>query len=99
MTWHTIRYDGIADFKASWPCHGLPDDFGSLSVETDSKGDVVDIEAYAHHEDGSNEQLDWREFDGPALSALVDDCVASGDITDEASPSVTQVGPSASPAP
>lgn len=82
MTWHTIRYDIISDFKQSWPCHGLPDDFDSLSVETDEKGDVVDIEAYVHHEDGTNEQLEWREFDGTAFAALVRDCIETGDITD-----------------
>jgi hypothetical protein len=83
MPSHTIRYDLINDFKASWPCHGLPDDLHSLTVETDTKGDVVDIEAYTHHDDGTNEQLEWREFDGAALSALVADCITLGDILEE----------------
>jgi hypothetical protein len=82
MTWHTIRYDRIEALKASWPCHGLPDDLGSLSVETASNGDVVDIEAYVHHTDGRDEQLDWREFDGLAFKALVDECVEFGDVSD-----------------
>ena len=99
MTWHTIRYDRIADLKAAWPCHGLPDDFDSLSVETDAKGDVVDIEAYVHHSDGTDELLEWHEFDGPALKALVDDCVKFGDITDELSPVTPCPCSSASPAP
>jgi len=86
MTWHTIRYDRIHDFKQSWPCHGLPDDFDSISVETDSQGNVVDIEAYVHHGDGSNELLEWREFDGPALNALVQDCIEFGDISDAPEP-------------
>ncbi|MCZ7861760.1 hypothetical protein O9X98_10250 [Agrobacterium salinitolerans] len=98
MTWHTIRYDRIADLKAAWPCHGLPDDFDSLSVETDEKGDIVDLEAYVNHPDGSNEQLDWREFDGPALKALVDDCVEFGDISDETSPTTPSAASYTSPA-
>lgn len=82
MTCHTIRYDQIESFKAKWPCHGLPDNLHSLSVETDSRGEVVDIEAYEHNEDGSNSQLEWHEFDGSAFKALVDDCVEFGDVTD-----------------
>lgn len=97
MTWHTIRYDRIADLKAAWPCHGLPDDFDSLSVETDSRGDVVDIEAYVNHPDGRNERLDWSEFEGPALKALVDDCVEFGDLSDESATPVAQPAPTAPP--
>jgi len=97
MTWHTIRYDRINDLKGSWPCHGLPDDFDSLSVETDHRGDVVDIEAYVHHPDGTDEQLEWREFDGPALKALVDDCVEFGDVSDTPAPSAPSAPAAPSP--
>nr|WP_250807860.1 hypothetical protein [Neorhizobium tomejilense] len=99
MTWHTIRYDIISDFKQSWPCHGLPDDFDSLSVETAENGDLVDIEAYVHHEDGTDELLEWREFDGPALSALVQDCIKLGDISDMSSPRELVPAQAASPTP
>lgn len=92
MVWHTIRYDGIDAFKKTWPAHGLPDDLHSLSVETDANGDVVDIEAYKDHEDGSSEQIEWRDFDGQAFKALVDDCVELGDISPAASP-VSTAGP------
>ncbi|MDW9478858.1 hypothetical protein GOB57_09190 [Sinorhizobium meliloti] len=86
MTWYTIRYDRISAFKTSWPAHGLPADFDSLSVETDASGDVVDIEAYVDLPDGGSAPIEWREFDGPALKALVDDCVEYGDIADPAQP-------------
>jgi hypothetical protein len=100
MTWFTVRHDIIDAFKRSWPCHGLPDDFHSLSVETAQNGDLVDIEAYTHHPDGTDELLDWREFDGAAFTALVQDCILKGDITEEskASASSPPVSPT-SPAP
>lgn len=99
MTWHTIRCDRINDLKDSWPCHGLPEDFDSLSVETDHRGDVVDIEAYVHHSEGTDEQLEWREFDGPALKALVDDCVKFGDVSDTPAPSGPSTPAALSPKP
>lgn len=99
MTWHTIRYDLISEFKQSWPCHGLPDDFDSLSVETAANGDVVDLEAYVHNDDGTNELLEWREFDGPALSALVQDCITLGDVTDIAAPRELIAAETSSPSP
>lgn len=82
MTWYTMRYDAIDAFKATWPCHGLPDDLHSLSVETDQRGDVVDIEAYEHLENGSERPIEWRDFDGSAFAALVADCIERGDVTD-----------------
>jgi hypothetical protein len=83
MPHFTLRHDLIAEFKASWPCHGLPDDLHSITVETDRKGDVVDIAAYEHHPDGSDELLDWHDFDGAALAALVQDAIDLGDRVDE----------------
>lgn len=99
MTWYTIRYDHIEDLKSRWPCHGLPDDFDSLSVETDPRGNVVDIEAYVHHSDGTDEKLEWREFDGPALKALVDDCIKFGDVSDAPAPSAPAAPAVTAPAP
>jgi hypothetical protein len=59
----------IREFKASWPCHGLPDDMASLQCEFASNGDIVALSAFSF--DG--ETLDTHDFDGAALSALVAD--------------------------
>lgn len=73
--WYTIRYDALATFKQSWPCHGLPDALHSISFEYASNGDLVDIEAY----DENQKRLDSSEFDGPALLALSQDALKIGD--------------------
>lgn len=77
MTWFTVRYDYLDEFKRSWPCHGLPDMLHSISFEFASNGDLVDIEAY----DDSGVLMDSAEFDGPALLALSQDAQALGDIS------------------
>lgn len=80
MNWRTIRNGDIEKFKASWPCHNLPDNLESISVQTGGNGDIVDIEAYAI--DGNNDiRLDTSDFDGPALLALCIDAVKFGDIS------------------
>lgn len=78
MTWHTIRYDALATFKRSWPCHGLPDSLHSISFEFASNGDLIDIAAY----DDNQKRLDSAEFDGPALLALSQDAAKLGDDSD-----------------
>jgi hypothetical protein len=78
MTWYTLRHDSIEAFKASWPCHGLPDNLHSISCEFASNGDLVGIEAYGDDES----LLDSADFDGPALAALTQDCREHGDITE-----------------
>lgn len=83
MTWHTVDYDFISDFKRSWPAHGLPDELDTLRAETDSRGDLVDIEALGENADGEPIVFDTHEFDGSALAALVQDCIEKG-ATDEA---------------
>lgn len=75
--WRTLRWDFIDEFKKSWPCHGLPDNLHSISCR-ESNGDLVDIEAYGE----AGELLDSGTFDGPALTALVDDCLRLGDDSD-----------------
>lgn len=78
MSLYQIERNLIDEFKQSWPCHGLPDEFDRLTVETDVRGDIVDIVAEEQLSDGSFEVLDWHEFDGPSLLALVDDCKTLG---------------------
>jgi hypothetical protein len=73
--WYTIRYDYLEQFKASWPCHGLPNELHSISFEFASNGDLVDIEAY----DENQEPMDSSEFDGSALAALSHDSKTLGD--------------------
>jgi hypothetical protein len=77
MKWYTLRWDGIESFKKSWPCHGLPQDFDSISVETAPDGDVIDLECY----DSAGQLLDSETFDGPALVALIDDTIRLGDVS------------------
>lgn len=69
MTWHTYNRAALDAFKATWPCHGLPDSLNSLSFEFGSNGDLVDIEAKARN----GRPLDSAEFDGPAMAALAED--------------------------
>lgn len=78
MAWFTLRYDGIAEFKRSWPGHGLPDSLHSVSVETASNGDLIDVEAY----DEEGRPQDTRFFDGPAFAALTQDAIVKGDISE-----------------
>jgi SOS-response transcriptional repressor LexA len=80
MSWHTVDQEFIERFKSTWPCHGLPDDLCSLSIETASNGDLVDIEARIALSDGSVVVVDTAEFDGSALKALVDDCQEFGQV-------------------
>lgn len=76
MTWRTLRWDFIDEFKKSWPCHGLPDNLHSISCKCgEFTGHVVHVCPY--DEDGK--LMDIEAFDGPALVALVDDCLRLGD--------------------
>lgn len=77
MTWRTLRWDFIDDFKKSWPCRGLPDNLHSIACELWA-GDDSRIVAY----DDAGEPMDHETFDGPALVALVDDCLRLGDDSD-----------------
>lgn len=81
MTWRTLRWDFIDEFKKSWPCHGLPDNLHSISC-CEVVGELyptgVEIEAF----DESGKLMDTDTFDGPALVALVDDCLRLGDDSD-----------------
>lgn len=61
--------DMIEDFKAQWPCHGLPDNLNCVVAHFNSRGDLVDLETF----DAVGEPLDTSEFDGSALLALVND--------------------------
>lgn len=62
------RLDSLAIqlFKATWPCHGLPDNLDSLVFEFEPNGSLVDIEATSD----TGQLLDSTTFDGPALLAL-----------------------------
>lgn len=60
--------DMLDMFKWQWPCHGLPDNLTHVVAEFDSRGDLVDIEAF----DGC-ERLDSSDFDGSAFAAFVQD--------------------------
>lgn len=77
MTWFTLRRESIDAFKRSWPAHGLPDDLESISAEIDCFENLIDLEAY----DENEKQIDTAAFDGPALVALVADCIGKGDVT------------------
>lgn len=77
---HAIaREEQIEEFKAKWPCHGLPDDLKRLHAYFDSRGDLVDLTAYGPDEKTGHltRYLDTHEFDGPALVALVADMKAA----------------------
>ncbi|TIX43795.1 MAG: hypothetical protein E5V40_01765 [Mesorhizobium sp.] len=69
MTWHTFNRADLDAFKATWPCHGLPDSLNSLAFEIGSNGDLVDIEAKSRN----GRPLDSAAFDGPAMAALAED--------------------------
>lgn len=66
----TITSDTINAFKATWPCHGFPDELACIHAEWDEGGDLVDFEAYGWQGDA------LEGFDGPALCALLDDAKA-----------------------
>jgi hypothetical protein len=59
----------IERFKASWPCHGLPDNLNSIAFEFAANGDLVDLIARARN----GRTLASHAFDGPALLALSQD--------------------------
>lgn len=61
--------DMIAAFKDRWPAHGFPAELNCVVAHFDSRGDLVELEAFIA--DGN--PLDTADFDGPALKALVDD--------------------------
>lgn len=65
----------IERFKRQWPCHGLPASMHDLEAHFDGRGDLVDL--IAVDEDGL--ALNTEDFDGPALTALVDDIQFDGE--------------------
>ena len=78
----TIKSEAIEQFKASWPCHGLPDDVDlivaafapihKIVAAFAPNGDLVDYElsdAQGNVLPDAGENLD---IDGAALSALFD---------------------------
>lgn len=69
MTHATIDRAALDTFKASWPCHGLPESLHSITFDFDESGDLVDIVAKARN----GRTLDSAAFDGPALVALSQD--------------------------
>lgn len=69
MTTHTFNRAALDAFKATWPCHGLPDSLNRLTFEFGSNGDLVDIEAKARN----GRTMDSAAFDGPAMVALASD--------------------------
>lgn len=69
MNSHTFNRAALDAFKATWPCHGLPDSLNSIRFEFASNGDLVDIEAKARN----GRTLDSADFDGSALVALSQD--------------------------
>lgn len=66
--------DMIDGFKAQWPCHGLPENLNCVVAHFDSRGDLVDLEAFEE----SGNPLGTAEFDGAALVALVGDIQERG---------------------
>lgn len=75
--WKMLGREYIDEFKAHWPCHGLPSELSSLMADFDSNGDLIDLAAFA--DDGR--LLDTHDFDGPALVALVKDCQKKGHLS------------------
>lgn len=69
MNSHTFNRTALDAFKATWPCHGLPEKLHSIRFEFGSNGDLVDIEAKARN----GRALDAHDFDGSALVALSQD--------------------------
>ena len=67
----------IGEFKVSWPSHGLPDELDNIQVELD-RGCISNIELWVCSDGGELVTVDWREFNGEALSALVQDCIKIG---------------------
>ena len=65
----TIFHAQLESFKASWPCHGLPDSLWHVTFTFADNGDLVDITAKARN----GRALDTAKFDGPALAALCQD--------------------------
>lgn len=61
-----LRREEIDAFKATWPCHGLPDTLNVLAFTYSDNGDLVDVHARSRN----GRPLDTHTFDGPALVAL-----------------------------
>jgi hypothetical protein len=60
-----IKHDTIADFKQSWPCHGI-DDAVDFIVVAFNGSDLVDYQC----EDAGHNFIEPGEDSGAALSAL-----------------------------
>jgi hypothetical protein len=68
----TISYREIETFKASWSCHGFPEELNGIEAEWENEsGDLTDFRAW--DENGRAIPEGW---DGPALCALLDDAKA-----------------------
>lgn len=68
-----VSEQNIRDFRAQWPCSGLPSEGFCVSFEFARNGDLVDINWF------TDEGIDAAEpdgADGPALLALSQDAQA-----------------------
>lgn len=83
--YNVVKSVELRRFKASWPCHNIPDEIEALMVEIDARGDLVDIE-YLVEEPNENDGFDDRapiyfaeeitHDMGAAINALVEDIKA-----------------------
>tara|TARA_R110002020_G_scaffold216326_1_gene423797 strand:+ start:1364 stop:1657 length:294 start_codon:yes stop_codon:yes gene_type:complete len=70
-----INSETLTHFKSAWPCNGIPDSVGRITVMMEaSSGDLIDYDLY----DADNNQMANEYHDaGEALSALFDDALAN----------------------
>ena len=66
----TIERKAIDDFKASWPCHGLPEHLDFIAAAFASNGDLVDYDL----SDKNDAIIETDSYEGSgALPALFED--------------------------
>jgi hypothetical protein len=73
----TIELSAIELFTNQWPCHGFDPDCDLIVIAYDlSTDDLIDLDAC----DNDDNDLDTSNWDGAALSALVDDAIKNHTI-------------------
>ena len=69
----TIKSEAIEQFKASWPCHGIPDNVDLIVAAFAPNGDLVDYELSDAQDNVLPDAGENLDIDGSALCALFDD--------------------------
>lgn len=65
----SVTSDDVEEFRASWPCNGIPAHSSFRFEFSTRNGDLVNITMHGEH----GELLDSADYDGPALLALSHD--------------------------